>query len=326
MKSAKKSREADGLYIAMDIGGTNILAALVDESGLILRSEKTLTPRDNNPEAVVAAIEKAIEDVMEKAGIESDDLTAVGIAVPGVVDPKRGYVAITPNLCLGGVALGPLLQERFKIPITLGNDGNLGALGETWLGSARKSKSTLYICVGTGIGSGLVLRGKLWRGRRESAGEIGHMIMQIGGPKCGCGNLGCLEALASRTAIERNIREAIGAGRNSLIAELAGGDLSVIRSGMIRKALEASDELVSEAVRRASEVLGYACLNVRHLIDPDVIVLGGGLIEACADYIMPIVQRIVGEDPLLGAGRAAESYCPRWATTRCCWGRWRRRG
>jgi glucokinase len=301
MKPAKKSGESDRLYIGMDIGGTNILAALVDESGLILRSEKTLTPRDNNPDVVVAAIEKAIEDVMEKAGIESDDITAVGIAVPGVVDPKRGYVAITPNLCLGGVSLGPRLQERFKAPITLGNDGNLGALGETWLGSARKSKSTLYICVGTGIGSGLVLRGKLWRGRRESAGEIGHMIMQIGGPKCGCGNLGCLETLASRTAIERDIRTAIGAGRNSAIFELTGGDSGIIRSGMIRKALEASDELVAEVVHRASEVLGHACLNVRHLIDPDLIVLGGGVIEACADYILPVVQRIIGEDPLVGA-------------------------
>ncbi len=125
MKTVKKSAESDRLYIGMDIGGTNILAALVDESGLILRSEKTLTPRDNNPDVVVSAIEKAIEDVMEKAGIECDDLTAIGIAVPGVVDPKRGYVAITPNLCLGGVSLGPRLHERFKVPITLGNDGNL---------------------------------------------------------------------------------------------------------------------------------------------------------------------------------------------------------
>jgi glucokinase len=300
MKSVKKSGESDRLYIGMDIGGTNILAALVDESGLILRSEKTLTPRDSNSDVVVAAIEKSIVDVMEKAGIESDDLAAVGIAVPGVVDTKKGYVAITPNLSLGGVSLGPRLQERFKTPITLGNDGNLGALGETWLGSARKSKSTLYICVGTGIGGGLVLQGKLWRGRRESAGEIGHMIMQMGGPKCGCGNLGCLEALASRTAIERDIRAAIGAGRNSAIFELSGGDSGIIRSGAIRKALEASDELVSEVVRRAAEVLGHACVNVRHLIDPDLIVLGGGMIEACADYILPVVQRIIAEDPLVG--------------------------
>jgi glucokinase len=306
MKTEKKTEESDRLYIGMDIGGTNILAALVDESGLIMRSEKTLTPRDNNPDAVVSAIEKSIQDVMDKAGIESDDLAAVGIAVPGVVDPKKGYVAITPNLCLGGVSLGPRLQERFKLPVTLGNDGNFGALGETWLGSARNSKSTLYMCLGTGIGSGLVLRGKLWRGRRELSGEIGHMIMQIGGPKCGCGNSGCLEALASRTAIERDIRAAIAAGRNSAIFDLAGGDSGIIRSSMLRKALDASDELVSNVVRRASEVLGYACLNVLHLIDPDLIVLGGGMIEACADYILPVVQSITAEDPLIGARKGGQ--------------------
>lgn len=297
----KRSSETNRLYIGMDIGGTNILASLAHESGMILRGEKVPTPRDNNPESVIAAIEKAIEDVMEKSGITSDNLSAIGIAVPGVTDPKRGFIAITPNLSLSGVSLGPRLEERFKIPITLGNDGNLGALGETWLGAARKSKSTLFICVGTGIGSGLVLRGKLWRGHRESAGEIGHMIMQIGGPKCGCGNHGCLEALASRTAIERDIREAIAAGRKSVIGELTGGDLSVIRSGTIHKALAAGDELVVEIIRRASEVIGYACLNVRHLIDPEAIVLGGGMIEACGDYIMPIVERIVEQDPLIGA-------------------------
>ena len=118
---------------------------------------------------------------------------------------------------LTGVDLGSLLEARFKTPIAIGNDGNFGALGETWLGSARKAQSALYICVGTGIGSGFVQRGKLWRGDRESAGEIGHMIMHMGGPKCGCGNHGCFEALASRTAIERDIRAAIAAGRPSVL-------------------------------------------------------------------------------------------------------------
>ena len=127
------------------------------------------------------------------------------------------------------------------------------------------------------------------------------MIMHLGGPKCGCGNHGCFEALASRTAIERDIREAIAAGRTSVLTELAGGDLSVIRSGMIRKALEVEDELVTGVMRRAAEVLGYACVNVRHLIDPEAIVLGGGVIEACSDFIMPIVENIVGLDPLPGA-------------------------
>ena len=289
------------LYLGVDVGGTKVQASLVRESGEIIGREKCPTPRKGGPERVVAAIEKCMDDMVQKGGISPNDLTAIGIAVPGVVDPDRGLVVVAPNMRLTGVDLGSLLEARFKAPIAIGNDGNFGALGETWLGSARKAQSALYICVGTGIGSGFVQRGKLWRGDRESAGEIGHMIMHLGGPKCGCGNRGCFEALASRTAIERDIRQAIAAGRTSVLSELAGGDLSVIRSGMIRKALEVEDELVTGVMRRAAEVLGYACVNVRHLIDPEAIVLGGGVIEACSDFIMPIVENIVGLDPLPGA-------------------------
>ena len=183
----------------------------------------------------------------------------------------------------------------------LGNDGNFGALGETWLGSAREAQGAMYICVGTGIGAGFVQNGKLWRGARESAGEIGHMTMLLGGPECGCGGHGCFESLASRTAIERELRAGIAAGQASALMELAGGDLSVIRSGMIRKALEREDPLVTSVMRHAAEVLGYACINVRHLLDPEAIVLGGGVIEACSGFVMPIVENIVGLDPLPGA-------------------------
>jgi glucokinase len=289
------------LYLGVDIGGTKVQCSLVWESGEIIGREKCPTPRKGGPERVVAAIEKCMDDMVRKGGVNQGDLTAIGIAVPGVVDPDRGLVVKAPNMKLTGVDLGALLKARFGLPIIIGNDGNFGALGETWLGSARNAKSALYICVGTGIGSGLVQRGRLWRGARDSAGEIGHMIMQLGGPKCGCGALGCFEALASRTAIERDLRDAISSGRKSVLLELAGGDLSVIRSGMIRKALEVEDELVCEVMRRASEVLGYACLNVRHLIDPEAIVFGGGVIEACSDFIMPIVENIVGLDSMPGA-------------------------
>jgi len=289
------------LYLGVDVGGTKVQASLVRESGEIVGRERSATPREKGPHRVVAALEKCIDDAVRKGGVGADGLTAIGVAVPGVVDPDRGLVVIAPNMDLTGVDLGSLLKARFKAPIVVGNDGNFGALGESWLGSARRARSALYICVGTGIGGGLVRRGKLWRGDRDSAGEIGHMIMQIDGPKCGCGNRGCFEALASRTAIERDLREAVAAGRKSMLLELTGGDLSVIRSGMIRKALDAEDELVTEIMRRAAEVLGRACVNVRHLIDPEAIVLGGGVVEACSDFIMPIVENVVGLDPLPGA-------------------------
>lgn len=294
-------KEPRRLYLGVDIGGTKIQSSLVGESGEIICREKCATPRNKGPERVVAALEKCMENALQKGKITSDELTAIGVAVPGVVDPRRGMVVIAPNMDLTGVDLGSLLKARFKVPTIIGNDGNFGAYGEVWLGSARRTSSALYICVGTGIGGGLVRRGKLWRGSRDAAGEIGHMNMQLGGPVCGCGNRGCFEAIASRTAIERELREAIAAGRKTILTELSGGDLSVIRSGMIRKALDAEDELVTGVVRRTSEVLGHACVNVRHLIDPEVIVLGGGVVEACSDFIMPIVEHIVGMDPMPGA-------------------------
>src|SRR3972149_2187370 len=148
------------LYLGVDIGGTKVQASLVRESGEIIGREKCPTPRKGGPERVVAAIEKCMDDMIRKGGIAAGDLTAIGIAVPGVVDPDRGLVVVAPNMRLTGVDLGALLKARFKTPIAIGNDGNLGALGETWLGSARKAKSALYICVGTGIGSGLAQGGQ----------------------------------------------------------------------------------------------------------------------------------------------------------------------
>lgn len=293
--------DQDRLYLGVDVGGTKIQASLVEETGAVVRRQRCPTPREGGPERVLAAIERVIEDVLREGGLELSSLSALGIAIPGVVDPDEARVVVTPNMSLSGVAIGAHLEGRYKIPVAVGNDCNLGTLGEKWLGSARKAQSALGIFVGTGIGGGFVERGKLWRGAREAASEIGHIVMQIDGPLCGCGNRGCLEALASRSAIERDLRQAIAEGRSSVLPEILEGDLSVIRSGAIRKALDAEDSLVTEVVRRASEVLGYACLTVRHLLDPEVIVLGGGVVEACSGFILPIVENTVGSDQLPGA-------------------------
>ena len=289
------------LYLGVDIGGTKIQASLVEGPGTVIGREKVSTPRDGGPENVVAELGRTLETVVEAKGLRFRDLTAIGIAVPGVVDPEAGRVVVTPNMNLDGVAIGKHLEDRYKVPVALGNDCNLGALGEAWLGSARNADSMMSILVGTGIGGGFVRNGTLWRGAREAAGEIGHITMQIGGPRCGCGNYGCFEALASRSAIERDLRAGVAAGRKTVLTEMLEGDLSIIRSGVLRDALAAEDELVTEVVRRASEVLGHACLTVRHLLDPQVIVLGGGVIEACSHFILPIVEGIITDDQLPGA-------------------------
>ncbi|MFH1266198.1 MAG: ROK family protein [Planctomycetota bacterium] len=296
-KEAAKPRR----YLGVDVGGTKIQASLMEESGTILGRHRVETPQKCSPKEVVAAIEEAMETVVRDAGLPFDDVTALGLAIPGVVDPDKGYVVVTPNMNLTGTPIGPDLQERFKIPVAVGNDCDLGTLGEAWLGSARNAPSAVGILVGTGIGSGIVYQGKPWRGAREAAAEIGHIVMEIGGPKCGCGNKGCFEALAGRAAIQRDLCRAIDKGKKTVLTKDMDADQRLIKSGALRRALEAEDDLVTEVMRRASEVLGHACLTVRHLLDPEVIVLGGGVVEACYEFIMPIVRKIVDADKLPGA-------------------------
>lgn len=294
------AKKADKLYVGVDVGGTKILAALARSSGKILGRKRATTPRGTDPQATVAAIRTTIEELLAENGVRRRQIRALGLAIPGVVDPEQGRVVVTPNMNLSGVKLVAQLAGTFRMPIALGNDVNLGTLGEYWLGSAALADSAVGIFVGTGIGGGIILNGQLVVGHRGAVAEIGHMLVRKDGPPCGCGSRGCLEALASRTAIERDLREAIAQGRPSKLRELTGGDLSVIRSSVLRRALSENDELVKEVVTAAAQTLGDACLQIRHLLDPEVIVLGGGLIEACKFFILPIVQDKIASDPLPG--------------------------
>ena len=271
------------LYVGVDVGGTKILATLVDHAGVVLARKREVTPRKQTPEQTQATIIRVIRELLAAHAPADKGIKAIGIAIPGVVDPDEGRIILTPNMNLSGVALRAPLEKKFNVPVALGNDVNLGMLGEQWLGA------------------GIIVNGRLLRGYRDAAGEVGHMVMQIGGPVCGCGNRGCLEALASRTAIEREIRAAIKAGRKSIVSKLVDGDLSVIRSAVLKRALKQEDAVVTEVMRTAAETLGYACLTIRHLLDPDLIVLGGGVIEACGDFMLPVIEQIVALHSLPGA-------------------------
>jgi glucokinase len=287
------------MYVGVDVGGTKILAALTTPRGAVLARERTPTPRQSNPKEIVGAVIEAIRNVLESGGVSARQIAAIGLAVPGIVGPDQEEVVFAPNLNISGVNLVGPLKKEFHVPAVLGNDVNLGTLGEKWLGAARQARSAVGMFIGTGIGGGIIHQGRLILGQAGTAAEIGHMIMQIDGPRCGCGLRGCLEAMASRTAIERDLRAALDAGRKTILADLVGRHPKVIKSSVLQEALHKKDPLVCEVMTRASEVLGYACLNLRHLLDPGVIILGGGVIEACGFFVLPIVRRIVDEDPLL---------------------------
>jgi glucokinase len=286
------------LFMGIDVGGTKILAALTKRSGQIVGRKRRKTPRDATTDEVFAAIAGVIADLLETQKVRKGQLQGIGLAVPGVVDDAKGKVLVAPNVNLAGLKLAGPLEKQFSTKVALGNDVDLGTLGETWLGAGKQADPVVGIFPGTGIGGGIVIGGKLHRGHWGAAAEIGHMVMQIGGPQCGCGNYGCLEALASRTAIERDIRAAVDAGAKTALTDILDNDLSQIRSGALKKALAREDPLVTSVLRRVGEVLGHACVNVRHLLDPEVIVLGGGVMEACGKFLLPIITKIVEWDPL----------------------------
>ena len=313
------------LYVGVDVGGTKIQASLITASGSVIANNRQDTPRDSPIEPILDAIEGCVAELLQTRDMEFADLATIGIAVPGVVEQDTGNVVVTPNMNLSGVELGQIMGARFKVPVAIGNDCNLGTLGECWLGSGRMAKSCVGIFVGTGIGAGIVIDNQVFSGAGQAAGEIGHIVSRFPGvdwrttlgaqeragktklppipvlPRCGCGNYGCFETFASRTAMERFIREAVADGSRSHIVELCGGNLDVIKSGAIAKALKMNDKVVTSIVRYAAQVIGYACLTVRHFFDPEVIVLGGGVIEACHKFMMPVIDEVIASDQLHAA-------------------------
>ncbi len=274
----------DGYVVGVDMGGTKILAAVVGLNGQIVARLKVMTKAEKGADDVINRISDCISESIEKANLRASQIRAIGIGAPGVVDPVAGEVLYAPNLHWSNVPLKGALENLLNIPVFVDNDVNLGTLGEQALGAGRGVDNLVGIFVGTGIGGGIVLNGKLFYGANRTAGEIGHVILKPGGPKCSCGNRGCLEALASRTAISRYVQKAITQqGKKSILPELNGGNLDMVRSRALAKAVEKGDKLTLKAIRRARHYLGIGVATVVGLVNPQVVVLGGGLIEALGD-------------------------------------------
>ncbi len=275
------------VVIGVDLGGTKLLAAVIDSDGNVIDSKKVTSPKSNSDE-IVARIVTVIETLRTKHAETGVEISAIGLGVPGVVDRETGTVIAAPNLPLEGVELGRLITGACGLPTEVGNDVTLATMGEVWFGAARGVGNVLGVFVGTGIGAGVVVDGKMYLGAHGGSGESGHVLMQRDGPECGCGRRGCLEALASRTAIERDIRLEVEDGRMSVLGDRVRAGKR-LRSGRILTALEEGDSLTTEIVNRASSTLGTAIGSVVNVLDPDLVVVGGGLVEACGLFMMPVV-------------------------------------
>jgi glucokinase len=287
--ASKKS----GYVVGVDLGGTSLFAAVVDDSqGRVVGEAKRKSKAELGAMGVTERVVTTIDKALSKAGLSRGDVAGVGIGVPGPIHPKTGIVVRCPNMgdTWNQFPLADRLSELLGLPVTIDNDVNVGAVGEHTFGAGRGARDLVALFVGTGLGGGIILDGVLRTGFRDSAGEVGHMVILADGPMCGCGRSGHAEALASRTAIERDINEAIKAGRDSIVSQLlAESGRTIISAGIIGKAYDAGDQVTVEAVSRAQYYLGLLISSCVNLLDPEIVVVGGGVLERMGDaYLEPV--------------------------------------
>jgi len=268
-----KNRSA---ILGVDIGGTKVAVGLVDHDGRIVSQDRKPMVANGTAEAGLQAVLGAIDSLASSstAGIHS-----IGICAPGPLDPKAGIVLNPPNLpCWRNFPLAEKISSRYRVPVRVDNDANAAALAETRWGAARGFRYVFYATIGTGIGSGIVLDGRIYHGHSGAAGEGGHVSIDYRGPRCGCGKLGCIEALAAGPAIAGRARAKLGTGHSSSkILELAKGDVTAVTSEMVGLAYAAGDSLAKEILQETVEILTPWIGNIIDLLDPDVVVMGGGV-------------------------------------------------
>jgi glucokinase len=292
--------------LGVDVGGTKILTGVFNQQLKCLGRTKVSTKAERGQEAVIERIARCIMDAVDECDLSLKQVKGIGIGVPAPVDPETGKVIFAPNLKWEDVPLKKDLEKLLDVPVFVDNDCNICTLGVYETELNPKPRNLVGIFLGTGIGAGLIIDGKLFPGFNRTAGEIGHMVIQVGGPKCGCGNKGCFEALASRSAIFRQIQTAVKEGQKTVLTEMLGEDLNDLRSGDLRKAIRRGDKFVERVVEEAAEYTGIAVANVINFLNPDTIVLGGGVIDALEDEMMAIITETAKDYAMPGTTKGVE--------------------
>ncbi len=276
--------------VGIDLGGTKILTGVVGVDNEILGRAKRPTPAKEGSEAILRAIVDCIDEAMETARIGRNDIAGAGIGSPGPLDPETGVILFSANLNVRDFALGPDLSRQLGRPVLVQNDVRVGGYGEFRLGAGRGYRNLIAAFIGTGIGGCLIQGGQVVTGATGNAGEIGHIILKAGGPKCGCGARGCMEALASRTAIARRITRAIRKGIPTVLTEKLSRKSGRLKSGDLADAVAASDHVALQEVHRAAHFLGLGLGSLINVFGPEIVIIGGGVTEALGDPWLELVR------------------------------------
>jgi glucokinase len=279
--------------IGVDLGGTNIVVGALSDNGdrqIGMRSEPTIAERGVEVvvERMVSMVEQTIEAVLRESGGTRDDVLGVGIGAPGPLDRDRGLVVVAPNLGWRDFPLRDVIADRVRLPATLDNDANCATLGEWWQGAARGARHVVGLTIGTGIGGGIIIDGRLHHGISDVAGEIGHTTIDVNGRYCRCGNYGCLEAYASGPAIAQRALEALERDEISSLPRMVDGDLTRLTAATVYEAAKTGDALARELVRDTATFLGAGIANLLNVFNPDVVVIAGGVTQAGEPLFDPL--------------------------------------
>ena len=277
------------VYIGIDVGGTGVQLGVVDENGKILERGELVTHTDISPEEMIARMAQCAIDTLKRSGYSMDDLKAVGAGIPGIVDPRTQRIPFCNNLGWHDVPFAEIFRRTLDKPVYVDNDATVAGLAESVAGKTAGTSSSVFVTLGTGVGGGIIINGKPWSGAHGVGSEIGHMILELDGEPCNCGNHGCLERYCSATAIIRMAREQVQVHPDSMIMELCGGDPEKINAKMVFDAAREDDPLGLKLFRRFTRNLAQALVSIIQFLDPEMIVLGGGVSKA-GDFLLNAVK------------------------------------
>lgn len=280
------------LIAAIDLGGTKIYTVLADAQGRILAFTREETKANRGPDAIIRQMASTVHTVFSKAGQSTSRLSGVGVCAAGFFDWQKKLLIHSPNL--PGWDMVPLekeLEQQLGVPVIAENDANAQALGEARLGAGRGAQDQIFITVSTGIGAGLIVDGSIYRGSKGFAGEVGHMVVKSDGPVCGCGRRGCLETVSSGTAIARAALNAVNDGKKTLLSAtlISEGKLAAPH---IFQAAQLGDTVAKEILAEATHYLGIGLVNLVNLLNPEIIIVGGGVAEAGEVFLNPLRELI----------------------------------
>lgn len=295
-------------FIGVDFGGTKILSGVFTHSLELVGTEKISTKANRSVDAVIDRIARCAKDSMDECDLKFDQTLAVGIGAPGAVDPESGVVINGPNLGWEKVPLKKELEKRLGVPVFLDNDCNACTVGVHDIELGGKPQDLVGIFLGTGIGAGLIFDDKLYSGFNRTAGEIGHMVLRADGENDKDNPGVTFEELASRTAIFNRIKRAVKDGKKTVLTDALGDDLKNLKSGDLRKAIKKGDKLVLKIVEDAAEYAGMAVGSIINLLNPEVVVLGGGLIEALENSMFDLIENKAKKHTMPGVGKGIKIF------------------